>query len=344
MSSNLHPRIARRSGSPRGSPPSRRACRPRVTIAVMSSLDLALQRALSVRLNLQIGLSQLSIIDEWMDIHLDRFLEHLPMPPEMPDGESVSYLAMLASDVRRVWWGAWGDPRGFVPKMADYFKLCNIAKSDAALLDQIGEHLEPRLVGSWIGVWSGKVTTGWHFCDPQPWPKVEPMFGTHEAKFQLKKWVEDHQIERIERFTQSIGDNAFSEVEIALPGGSVDAQVDALAAAFTHFTGGPLAPALVTRMRTVAVPQLALSLRIRGGKVTRVGALIPGIALDDVQRLCDDAQLPTDPRLAKLVGALGNGVARVEYGRAGEHAGVDVYVEPTDAHTPAPTAGVAQAN
>ena len=310
----------------------------------MSSLDLALQRALSVRLNLQISLSQLPIIDEWMDIHLDRWLEHLPMPPEMPDGEAVSYLAMLASDVRRVWWGAWGDPRGFVPKMADYFKLCNIAKSDAALLDQIGEHLEPKLVGSWIGVWGGKVTTGWHFCDPHAWPKVEPMFGTHEAKFQLKKWVEDHQIERIERFTQSIGDNAFSEVEIALPGTNVDAQVDALAAAFTHFTGGPLASPLLTRLRALAAPALALSLRIRGGKIARVGALIPGVPVDEVQRLCDDAKLPTDARLGKLVGAIGEGVARVEYGRAGEHAGVDVYVEPTDAQSRTPPAGAPQAN
>ena len=60
---------------------------------------------------------------------------------------------MLGSDLRRVWWGAWGDPRGFVPRMADYFKLCNIAKSDAQVLDQIGEMLEPKLVGSWIGVW-----------------------------------------------------------------------------------------------------------------------------------------------------------------------------------------------
>jgi hypothetical protein len=310
----------------------------------MSSLDLALQRALSVRLNLQISLSQLAIIDEWMDIHLDRWLEHLPMPPEMPDGQAVSYLAMLASDVRRVWWGAWGDPRGFVPKMADYFKLCNIARSDAALLDQIGEQLEPQLVGSWIGVWGGKITTGWHFCDPQPWLKVEPMFGTHEAKFQLKKWVEDHRIERIERFTQSIGDNAFSEVEVALPGATVEAQVHALAEAFQQFTGAPLEPALLTRMQAVAAPQFALSLRIRGGRISRVGALIPGIALDDVQRLCDDAKLPTDPRLAKLVGALGEGVARVEYGRAGEHAGVDVYLEPSDAQSRAPAPSPAQAN
>ena len=68
-----------------------------------------------------------------MDIHLDRWLEHLPMPPDMPNGQGVTYLAMLGSDLRRVWWGAWGDPGGFVPKMADYFKLCNIARSDAAL-------------------------------------------------------------------------------------------------------------------------------------------------------------------------------------------------------------------
>jgi hypothetical protein len=310
----------------------------------MSSLDLALQRALSVRLNLQIGLSQLDIVEEWMDIHLDRWLEHLPMPPDMPDGQSVSYLAMLGSDVRRVWWGAWGDPRGFVPKMADYFKLCNIAKSDAALLDQIGEHLEPKLVGSWIGVWGGKVTTGWHFWDPHPWPRVEPMFGTHEAKYQLKKWVEDHGIERIERFSQSIGDAAFSEIELAIPGATIDDQVNTLSTAFAHFTGAPLEAALVAGMRTITSPQFALSLRIRGGKISRVGALIPGIAIDDIARLCTDARVAVDPRLPKMVGALGEGISRVEYGRAGDRAGVDVYLEPTDAATRAPETSTVQAN
>ncbi|MBA3456772.1 MAG: hypothetical protein H0T42_27030 [Deltaproteobacteria bacterium] len=310
----------------------------------MSSLDLALQRALAVRLNLQISLSQLSIVEEWMDIHLDRWLEHNPMPPDMPpDGDVVSYLAMIGSDLRRVWWGAWGDPRGFVPKMADYFKLCNIAKSDAALLDGIGEQLEPKLVGSWIGVWGGKVTTGWHFWDPHPWSSVEAMFGTHEAKFQLKKFVEDNQIERIDRFTQSIGDSAFSEIEIAMPGQTVAEQVTALSAAFTHFTGAPLEAALVERLRGVSAPQFSLSVRIRGGKVSRVGALAPGIALADIEKLCTDAKVGVDPKLSKIVGALGDGIARVEYGRAGDKAGVDVYLEPGElaqgnpAPPPAPT-------
>jgi hypothetical protein len=310
----------------------------------MSSLDLALQRALSVRLNLQISLSQLAIVEEWMDIHLDRWLEHLPMPPDMPDAQAVSYLAMLGSDLRRVWWGAWGDPRGFVPKMADYFKLCNIAKSDAGLLDQVGEQLEPQLVGPWIGVWGGKVTTGWHFWDPHPWLKVETMFGTHEAKYQLKKWVEDHQIERIERFTQAIGDAAFSEIELAIPGATIDDQVAALDSAFAQFTGAPLEPALVAGLRTITQPQFALAVRIRGGKISRIGALIPGIAIDDIQRLCNDAKVTVDPRLGKLVGALGEGIARVEYGRAGDRAGVDVYLEPTDAATRAPEPPSTQAN
>src|SRR5215831_8531955 len=272
-----------------------------------SGLETALQKALSVRLNLQISLSQLPIIEEWMDIHLDRWLEHNPTPPDMPDGEGISYLVMLGSDLRRVWWGTWGDPRGFVPRIADYFKLCNIAKSDAHLLDQIGEALEPKLVGSWIGVWGGKVSTGWHFLDPQPWPKVEAMFGTHEAKFQLKKWVDDHHVARIERFTQSIGDDAFSELELAIPGDTVDDQVATLSHAFSHFTGAPLDPAVIERLRAAPVAQFALAVRFRAGRVVRVGALAPGVGLEAVEHLCRDARIGFDDKLAKLVGALGGG-------------------------------------
>jgi hypothetical protein len=296
----------------------------------MSSLDLALQRALSVRLNLQISLSSLPMIEEWMDIHLDRWLEHNPMPTEMPNGTSVSYLAMLGSDLRRVWWGAWGDPGGFVPKMADYFKLCNIAKSDAAVLDGIGEALEPKLVGSWIGVWGGKVTTGWHFWDPHPWGAIEALFGTHEAKFQIKKLVEDYKIDHVDRFTQAIGDNAYSELEISMPGAEVEEQVEALNAAFLRLTGAPLAHSLFERFRAVTVPQFSLAIRVRGGAITRVGALAPGIAMTDIEKLCADAKVPVDPKLPKLVGALGEGIARVEYGRAGDKAGVDIYLEPAE--------------
>ncbi|HEY4238992.1 MAG TPA: hypothetical protein VGM88_04220 [Kofleriaceae bacterium] len=294
----------------------------------MSSLDFALQRALSVRLNLQISLSQLPIVEEWMDIHLDRWLEHNPVPPEMPDGKQVNYLAMYGSDLRRVWWGAWGDPRGFVPKMADYFKLCNIARSDAAVLDQIGEMLQPSEVGSWIGVWNGKVTTGWHFWDPHPWPEIEALFGTHEAKYQVKKWVDDHGVTDVLRFTQAIGDDPFSEVEFRIPGDTVDAQVAAASEAFAQLTGAPIDFALSDSLRA-ADAGIALSTRIRGGKITRVGVLVSGLGIDQVEAMCAAVKTPFDPRIKKMSGSLGQ-LVRVEYGRAGERAGVDVYLEPGD--------------
>jgi hypothetical protein len=206
------------------------------------------------------------------------------------------------------------------------------------LLDQIGEALEPKLVGSWIGVWGGKVTTGWHFLDPHPWPKVEAMFGTHEAKYQIKKWVEDHRVERIERFLQAIGDSPYSEIELAVPGTSVEEQVATLSAGFAHFTGTPLDRALIDRLRAVQVPAFALALRIRAGKIVRVGALAPGITQGAIDELCRDACVGVDRKLERIVGALGGGIARVEYGRAGERAGVDVYLEPSE---PLPTQGPA---
>ena len=60
------------------------------------------------------------------------------------------------------------------------------------------------------------------------------------------------------------------------------------------------------------------------------------VALDAIEHLCQDAKVGVDPKLGKMIGALGEGITRVEYGRAGEHAGVDVYLEPTDAATRAP--------
>jgi hypothetical protein len=295
-----------------------------------STLDLALQRALAIRLNLQISLSSLALVEEWMDIHLDRWLEHIPMPPDMPDGYAVDYSAMVGSDLRRIAWSAWGDPRGFVPRMADYFKLCNIAKSDIAILDQVGEVLEPKIAGSWIGVWGKKVTTGWSFMDPQPWSKIESLFGTHEAKYQLKKFVEICGATQIERFVQSIGDNVFSEVEVKLPGDTIEAQLEAANTGFVHFTGSGIIDGVRSRLAERGATGLSMFVRVRGGKIARVAVSVPTTELAAVQPLCEAAKVGYDERMAKLVGALGGKVRSIEYGRAGEHAGVDVFVEPTE--------------
>lgn len=297
-----------------------------------SPLEIALTRALSIRLNLQMTLYSLPIVEEWMDIHLDRWLEHLPTPPEMPPGHSVSFLVSLGSDLRRMWWGAWGEPSAMVPKLADYLKLCNIAKSDTAVLDAMGEHLEPRLVGPWVGVWGGKVTTGWHFCDPIAWSKLEPLFGTHEAKFQIKKWVTDQGIERLERFGQAIGENAYSEIELAVPGETVSQQVDKLCEGFKHFSGGELPADVVSLLRGASHPAFALSVRIRNGQIVRTAAIAPSLLVDDFKELCKDMNAGIADRLENVINTLcREGPSRVEIGRAGERGGVDIYVEPTEA-------------
>ncbi len=297
-----------------------------------SPLENELTRALSIRLNLQMTLSNLPIVEEWMDIHLDRWLEHIPTPPEMPPGHTVSFLAMLGSDLRRMWWGAWGDPSAMVPKLADYLKLCNMAKSDAAILDQMGQHLEPRLVGPWVGVWGGKVTTGWHFCDPLPWEKLEPLFGTHEAKFKIKKWVTDHGIERLDRFGQAIGDNAYSELEFGITGDTVDAQVDKLAAGFAHFSGGELPASVITLLRDASHPAFALSVRVRNGQVVRTAAIAPSIPVDEFKKLCGEMNTTVADRVENVINTLAReGPSRIEIGRAGDRGGVDLYVEPTEA-------------
>lgn len=308
-----------------------------------SSLDFALQRSLAVRLNLQISLSSLPIVEEWMDIHLDRWLEHNPMPPDMPNGQAVSYSVMLGTDLRRMWWGAWGDPRGFVPRMSDYFKLCNIDRSDAMVLDQLGVALEPTEVGSWIAVWGGKVITGWHFTDWHPWTQVEPLFGTHEAKYQLKKWIEDQRIERIERFSQAIGENSFSELEMALAGATVAEQVEQASAAFTHFTGAPLDAKLRQHLLS-GQAGAGLVVRIRGGKVTRVAVTVPGLSMDAVERLSTDAGCIIDGKLGRVCNAIGDGIGCVAYARAGERAGVDVFLEPSETKDPRAVHGDAAAS
>lgn len=301
----------------------------RLIEGMTTALDLALQRALAIRLNLQISLSKLPIVQEWMDIHLDRWLEHLPMPPDMPDGYAIEVAVALASDLSRVHWQAWGDPRGFVPRMADYFKLCNIAKSDLAILDQVGEVLMPETAGSWIAVLGKQVVTGWQFVGAQKWSAVESLFGTHEAKFALKKYMDGIGCPDVHRFTQSIGDAVYTEVAVPLPGDSVAERVARASEAFLHFTGAGLDAPVRERLSEPSEAPHMLAVRVRSGKIARVAVTAPWRSVEAVAPLAEAANLPCDAALAKLIGSLGNHVLAVEYGRAGQYAGLDVVLEPT---------------
>lgn len=308
------------------------------------SIDEVLQRALATRLNLQIALSSLPVIEEWMDLHIDRWLDNVPAPPEMPTSCEAKFEVVLGSDLRQVTWSAWGDPRGFVPKLANYFQLCVMGKQDSEVLDQLGNDLQPEQVGSWLTVTPGKVLTGWQFCEPIAWARLQESFAAHAAKLSVHAWLERNDTEQIERFAQAIGDGAYSELEIAMPGDDAAAQLAALARAVTHFGGEALPAALMAwwgqRAAGLAAGTsdgpnaFAVVVRIAQGAVTQVGALGPGIGgegLGDLAAVAQACSISWDGSLARVVPSLSaQGVRRLAYVQASGRASLQLYVEPGD--------------
>jgi hypothetical protein len=297
-------------------------------------LDSSLQRALSIRLNLQISLSSLPFVEEWMDVHLDRWLESVPMPPEMPDGFGANFLVAVGANLDRLWWGAYGHPRGFVPKMADYFRRCGMSKADENVLDQIGLELEPELVGTWAAVKENKVSTGWHFWDEHDWAKLSPLFGDHHAKEMLEKWVSDSRVTKFQRFTQAIGDQSYSEVEMLVPGVAIDDQLESLAAAFERFTGVPLPKHVPESFSAALTPGFSIGVRIANGGITRVSVVSPSLGADVIASLCNAAGVDCSPKLSNVMNALSaESFERIEYGvsAAGGPPQIDVFVTPTEA-------------
>lgn len=303
-----------------------------------TSLDGLLGRALSIRLNLQISLSSLPVVEEWMDIHLTRWLESVPLPPEMPRGHTAHFGVSLASDLSRLSWRAYGDPAGFVPKMVKYFESCKMSAADTALLDQMGNALEPQLVGSWVAVIGGKVITGWQFCDAHAFAGIAPLFADHEGKAALIAWIEDAGIDTFVRFSQAIGEPSYSDIELPVPGVSIDDQLGQVSRAFEALGAGPLPEPAVESMSTAVSTGFSVGVRIRDGRIARVSALSPALGNDVVAQLC--ASVGYDNKLARVQGALrAEGADRVEYTRVldGPEPAtlVDVHVIPTDAEPPA---------
>lgn len=281
-----------------------------------NSQHAALQRALSIRLNLQISLSALPIVEEWMDIHLTRWLESIPLPPEMPSGHNAHFTVRVASDLSRLSWDAYGNPAGFIPKLAKYMEAVKMSKEDMALIDEMGNGLEPKLVGSWIAVADGGITTGWQFCDEHPFARIEPLFAEHEGKAQLMSWLSRVNLERFGRFVQTIGDKPASLIEFPLQGVAIDDRLDAAEQAFSIMAGTSMPTAVRDAMSNAAVVNLAVAVQIQAGQITAVGVSAPGLGNDVVAKLCQDLGLRFDDKHVRLQGAFGaDGADRVEYTR-----------------------------
>lgn len=144
------------------------------------NLDSVLADALTCRLNLQISVSKLPIVEEWMDTRLGRWLDSVPLPPELR-GPPVQFLATVATDLSRVRWSAAADPSGVIPKLAEYLEACKINSAELERINEIGGRLEPELVGSWIEVSGGAVHTGWQMLDREDIAEVVDLLGDEAA-------------------------------------------------------------------------------------------------------------------------------------------------------------------
>lgn len=309
-----------------------------------ASSEDALQRALSIRLNLQLALASLPVLEEWMDLHVDRWLEHVPAPPEMPPRAEVSYAVVLGSDLRHVTWSSWGDPAGFIPKLANYFQLCQMSKHDMAVLDQLGNALAPSQVGHWLTVTPGRLTTGWQFCEPMAWEALQEHFAAHAGKLAVHQWFERSGSTHVDRFVQTIGEASASALEFSVTGDDPGVRLAQLNHAVQHFGGNPLPSWLLAAWEAMPSAALGARVQIAGGQIVEIAALGPG---PGVQGL--DAWPPTsitgiavDPALDRVVGSLAReGAPRASYVQRDGAVSLRLELVPGDpADNPARTGGV----
>jgi len=242
-----------------------------------------LSQALASKLAMQMSVSSLPVIEEWMDTPLTRWLDSVPLPMEMPDGESPPMVVSLGSDARLVRWSAGGAPEGMIPKLVEYLKRAGAVPGDFQRVDETGQALEPREVGSWIEVRPGAMTTGWFFEDREmPLARLRALLGEAE-------WMEELGADSCIRVARGIAAEPAVEVTVAL-GADRAARLARAGELFRRF-GLSFDPAVAAALGG----DLTASVRARGGTVEAVclsGALPGGQAL---AAACSAAGLDLSP-------------------------------------------------
>jgi len=293
-----------------------------------------MQRALSVRLALQVSLSQLPVVEEAMDLDFSRWIDHVPLPPELPVGASPTWGVVIGSDLSRVFWDAYGAPRGFIPKLSKYFDKCGATAEDIAILNQIGGALEPTLVGSWIGVEDGTVRTGWQFREHRSVEELEPHLGGGPSTAKLVGWMHLSKVTTFRRFTQAIR-KPTSEIEFALPGDTPSAQVAVARTAFMQLFGEELPDRVEDAATAAGLADVSFAVGVGADVLTRASLIMPFPGNDVVASMCNAAGVEYNDALANIQKALqSNGAHRAEFRVEDGKRKVDIHVAPGSAEQP----------
>jgi len=229
-----------------------------------------LSAALAAKLAMQMSVSSLPVVEEWMDTPLTRWLDSVPLPMEMPGGESPPMLVSLGSDANLVRWSAGGLPEGMIPKLVDYLKRAGAVPGDFQRVDESGQALEPAEVGSWIEVRPGALTTGWFFSDRGlPIARLRELLGEGQ-------WMEELGTATCIRVARGIAADPVVDVAVELEGDRA-ARLAAADELFRRFGF-----ALDQEAAAALGGDLYAGVRARGGTVEAVrltGALPGGQAL-----------------------------------------------------------------
>ncbi len=291
----------------------------------MSFTEKDLQRALSMRIGMQIAVSSLPVVEERMDIDLDRFIDAVPLPPEVPSSTAIDMEVTIGSDLSRMRWSAYGHPAGFIPKMADYLNRCGVLPVDIALINGMGDAIQPNLVGMWVAITAGTVRTGWQFRERRAVAELQPFLGNDFGVAKLMAWAARRDVDFYRAFVRAIGSEPTSRIELPLPGADVAAQLELAASAFEDLAAHPLPAPVRDAIAGAGSPEVAVAFELHGGELRATSVTADGLGPDVIAAMCSGLGVALDEKLAKIGQALkADGVARVEYSRRGDRDEVDL--------------------
>jgi hypothetical protein len=278
------------------------------------NLSETLSAALAVRLNLQISVSSLPVVEEAMDAPIGRWIDSAPLPPESADGQDARFRVRVASDLGGVGFAMDGLPGAVIPKLGNYLRQSGLGPAEEKVIDALGGALEPPRVGSFVHVAGGRLITGWLFPTRLPLDAIEAhvpgVAGSPAAA-----WLRERGIGELAGLWHAVGGPVASDLWIALPGTSPDATVGAAAELFAALGGGEL-PGPVRDAALAGEPPRIVA-RI-GGPAPRVALSIGGAGLAALQAIAAACGRAVDPGVAPLIATLGaRDLEAVEYAVAG---------------------------
>jgi hypothetical protein len=291
------------------------------------TLSDRLSTALAVRLNLQISVSSLPVVDEAMDAPLGRWIDSAPLPPESADGEDATFEVRLASDFSHVTFAMHGLPGGVIPKLGTYLRQSGLSADQEQVIDGLGGALEPPRVGSFVAIEAGALTTGWLFPTHLRLDAVAESVAS-VATSPLLGWLAGRGVTGIAGLWQAIGAAGHTDVWVAPPGTSPDSAVAAAAELFAAMGGGEL-PAPVRDAALGGEPPRVV---VRLDGAPRLALVIGGGDLAALRAIAGAAGVAVDDGLERLVATLGaSELAAVEYAVTDGRPAVSAVVVPSGA-------------